>query len=316
MNLWLDSGKPNLAEHLLVYRPYASVLLSPEFSSRNLRLLSRSDNARGAVNSLKRLHLQNIKFDWDSGAYRGLVDLRLHCFCSSTSISIAQLVNILSSNPALITLKLSCLKITSSSDWSPTPVTLSCLQVLTLFYIDPKGLQFLLPLLILPGSSVKVGIGPTDLDSISSELERFFGRNSHVIALKLRQWKRSAFLTWLPFLTVLPRLDNLVLDSFHMDVGSDVGVGVDNPLLSVSPRLPSILFSKCTITLEGLKMLVVEHGTSLLRLESCVVSDGSGINMEDIQTSLLGAYPELQIVISNTSSAEHLEYCRMFNWTN
>ncbi|KAG8743911.1 hypothetical protein FRC12_014932 [Ceratobasidium sp. 428] len=268
------------------------------------------------MKSLKRLHLQNVKFDWDSGAYRGLVDLRLHCFCSFTSISIAQLVKILSSNPTLIILKLSCLEITSSSDWSPTPVTLSCLEVLALFYIDPDGLRLLLPLLVLPGSSVRVGIGPTDLDSISSELERFFGRNSHVTALKLRQWKRSAFLTWLPFLRVLPRLDNLVLDSFHMDAGPDVGVGVNNLLLSVSPRLPRILFSKCTITLGGLKMLIVEHGTSQLRLESCVVSDGSGINMEDIQTSLLDTYPELQIVISNTSSAEHLEYCRMFNWTN
>ncbi|KAG8683803.1 hypothetical protein FRC09_015840, partial [Ceratobasidium sp. 395] len=66
LNLWLESGDPSLARSLVVYRPNASMLLSPDGYSRHVTLLSRSDNAKRVLQSLGKLHLQNVLFDLDS----------------------------------------------------------------------------------------------------------------------------------------------------------------------------------------------------------------------------------------------------------
>ncbi|KAG8766845.1 hypothetical protein FRC12_006619, partial [Ceratobasidium sp. 428] len=163
LNLWLSGGTPSLAKSLTVYRPNASVLLSPNESSMDA-FRNYSANAHAMLLSLETLRLQNVKFDLGSLAYRGLVDLQLGCFCAwPSTFCISQLERIISASPKLATLKLDSIAITSPDDWvCPPPIVLNQLQTLSLSHMDPTSLRLLLPLLTSPCPLAKVAIGPTD----------------------------------------------------------------------------------------------------------------------------------------------------------
>ncbi|KAG9125560.1 hypothetical protein FRC07_007100 [Ceratobasidium sp. 392] len=313
LNLWLENGSQLLPKTLMVSRPKAGAMLSPTESKRTL--LSRSEYAQVMLKSLTRLHLQNVMFDWDSSAYHGLVELRLHSSCSRTSASISQLVGILSASPALIILELSYLDITSSPDWSSAPINLSYLRVFTLFEINWEGLRLLLPLISLPISPIEIGIGPTPFDMISNELEAFLIRAPHLIALKLKQHELYTFLNWLPLLRALPRLDALLLSDFCIDeLTAEVITAAQDPPNSM-PRLRMIMCSECMVSLEGLKAVVTGRGVESVYLGCCVTRRGSVNNLKAVRVSLLEANSELlRCTISDDSLTKKFKNLRLFDW--
>ncbi|KAG8694048.1 hypothetical protein FRC08_008736 [Ceratobasidium sp. 394] len=313
LNLWLEGGNPSLAKSLVVYRPNASMLLSPDGHSRNVTLMSRSDNATGILRSLSKLHLQNVMFDMDTSTYRNLVDLQLSCFCAPTPISIAQLADVLSANQALATLKLSSLTLTRPEGWShPAPIALSCVQVMNIFHLDPDSLRLLLPLISLTTASVAVGLGPAPFNQIHNEFKGLLTR-SNVTALYCWQDKGHPFPTWSSLWGLLPSLDNFVLDEFHMGDEPVVEENTSNPQSPPPPRLPSVLLLDCTVTLVGLTALIAKYGIQKLRIERCKISNGSEDGWEWTRASLLATYPELECTLSDIPSTGQLEYCRIFD---
>ncbi|KAG8740635.1 hypothetical protein FRC10_004093 [Ceratobasidium sp. 414] len=313
LNLWLEGGSPSLAKSLVVYRPNASMLLSPDGHSRNVTLMSRSENAMGIMQALNKLHLQNVILDMDSSTYRNLVDLQLSCFCAPTSISISQLADVLSANPALATLKLSSLTLTRPENWShPMPIALSCVQVMNIFHLDADSLRLLLPLISLPAASVAVGIGPVPFSQIRDEFKGLLTR-SNLTALYCWQDKGHTFPVWSSLLRLFPSLDNLVLDEFHMGDEPVIEESTSGSRPPPPPRLPSVLLLDCTITLVGLTALVAEYSIQSLRLERCKIFNGSEDGLEGTRASLSATYPELECTISGTPSTGQLEYCRIFD---
>ncbi|KAG8724650.1 hypothetical protein FRC12_024287, partial [Ceratobasidium sp. 428] len=110
LNYWLIGGSPNLADTLVVSRPNTLTLLSYAGQNENARIINHSESAKEMIRSLSNLRLQNTVFDWNSGIYCGLVHLQLSSPCTKIAISVSQLAHLLTSSPALRTLKLSSLR--------------------------------------------------------------------------------------------------------------------------------------------------------------------------------------------------------------
>ncbi|KAG9125563.1 hypothetical protein FRC07_007103 [Ceratobasidium sp. 392] len=313
LNLWLENGSQILSKTLMVSRPKVGAMLSPAESKRTL--LSRSEYAQVMLKSLKKLHLQNVMFDWDSSAYRGLVELRLDFSCSRTSVSISQLIGILSASSALSIIELSYLDITNLPEWSSALINLTYLRVFTLFEINWDGLRLLLPLISLPNSPIEIGIGPTPFGMISNELEGFLARAPHLIALKLKQYQFYTFLNWLPLLRALPRLDVLLLSDFCIDelTAQVITAAQDSP--NSMPRLRMVMCSECVVTLEGLKAVVTGRGVESVYLGCCVTRRGSVNNLKAVRVSLLEANSELlRCTISDDSLTKKFKNLRLFDW--
>ncbi|KAG9127730.1 hypothetical protein FRC07_010342 [Ceratobasidium sp. 392] len=316
LNLWFEKGDPSLAKTLLVFRPSADKLLCPNGQSRNGVLLSRSGNAMAILRSLTKLHLQNVKFDWDSGAYRGLVDLRLSTLCDNISMSVSQLADIISENPKIVTLKLRRLRITCTTDWDqPPPIELNCLKVLSLFFINSDSLRLLLPLIALPRAPSDLIVGLSICNDIHKELVQFFAR-SQMTTLYLYD-AGYPFSAWTSLLNSLPSPHNLVLHEFHMhDISTPEKITPEPLELTSPPRLPTVTLLQCTVTLEGLKNLVSNHNIQDLHLERCRVYRGAIDNpneLEGVRTSLLEVYPELKCNILDTDSGWQAFYRKAFD---
>ncbi|KAG8787555.1 hypothetical protein FRC12_015440 [Ceratobasidium sp. 428] len=293
LSLWLQKGSSSLAKSLMVYRSlaFARGLLSFNTSSMD-ELGGWSENTQAMMRSLSCLHLQNVHFDWDSSAYYGLVDLQLSCSSGPAYVSISQLANVLSANPALTTLKLRSLTITSSdNEPPPAPIVLNHLQLLCLSYIRPNT-KLLLPLLALTNPSVKVSIAPHNFSDIYSELESLVIR-SHIAELYCSQeYKHIAPGVWRSFLG-LPGPLSLILHQFSLEENLVAEELV--PTLSTCPL--DITLSDCYVNPEGLKAIVARSNVQSLCLAWCRMlqddddwdDDGllmSGFDFEE--------YPELQ----------------------
>ncbi|KAG8687405.1 hypothetical protein FRC08_011980 [Ceratobasidium sp. 394] len=311
LNLWLGSSNPDLVRFLRVYRPMASTILSSDGQSRNGMLATRSESAGGMLRSLSRLHLQNVKLDWDSGAFQDLVDLRL---AVTISVSVSQVADILSANPELSILKLSRLTITRPEGWrDPEPVLLRRLH--SLFFADMglDSLQLLLPLIGRSTPPTELGLGIVPLVPLHDDLRAFLTRTGATGLYCFHIMDRYSFPTWLSLLRSLPSLRNLVLNGFHMSnvPVNETGAVTSQP--SPSPHLPNITLLECKVTLEGLADLVAEHGIRCLRLENCQVLEGNDGNLEDLRASLLEVYPELNCIVSDMDSTVQWDYCHMFD---
>ncbi|KAG8687430.1 hypothetical protein FRC09_013489, partial [Ceratobasidium sp. 395] len=107
---WLD-GTTSRLKSLKVHLPNTQRTLHlARFSCEDETIDASSDDANGTF-PLTTLHLQNVKFDWRSGIYCGLTDLRLDFKCDIIDINISQLAHVLSSSPELTILKLSQLTV-------------------------------------------------------------------------------------------------------------------------------------------------------------------------------------------------------------
>ncbi|KAG9090225.1 hypothetical protein FS749_000733, partial [Ceratobasidium sp. UAMH 11750] len=307
LSLLLNGGSPNLLKTLIVHQPRVGGISHVSINT----LGDQPDNPRAVLGSLRKLHLKNINFEWDITAYRSLVDLQLSYPSSpnSTSICISQLVNMLVANPALSILKLSSLQITNAENWSqPPPIKLHCLQVLSLFYIHPEGLQLLLPLITLSIPSPKVCIGGTEFSRICSELEDFVAR-SHVAELYCYEDYHGWFSTWRSLFRIPSCVRTLGICRFFMR--DELIAAIKSERLA-TPHPSRVLLLGCMVRLEGLEILLEERNIQILHLEQCTVYDGRWRVLGDIPERLSEVHSGLECIVTDTVS-EEWERCSMFD---
>ncbi|KAG8686526.1 hypothetical protein FRC09_014070 [Ceratobasidium sp. 395] len=310
LNLWLAHGSTTLSKSLSVYRPKGERLLYSCGDGKHRRLKYQSDSANGVLSSLTTLHLDRVKFDWDSPAYRDLIDLRLDLPSQSPSISIPQLVTILTANPALSTLKLGRLKITSPEDWvPPAPVELNHLKVLNLIHLQPGSLRLLLPVISLPSASGELSVGLSLSGGSQDELENFLAR-SQMATLYCLCSESTVRRT----LVSLPCLDTLVLDHLEMseEPAAEENVVASQPMQY--SHISSVVLLSSVVNFTGLERFVTEHGVHTFSLEKCSVQKESSHDLQAMRTSLLELFPELGCSISDTDSTSRQSCRTMFNY--
>ncbi|KAG8793237.1 hypothetical protein FRC12_003454 [Ceratobasidium sp. 428] len=305
LNEWSTLDDVGAPVSLSVARPYSKRVLlipieeGPPYNRENLLL---------AFNSV---HLDCVKFDWASSAYRGLIDLRLS-FCRHVRISMPQLFNILSSCPGLHTLKLAKLRVNHVENWTqPDPIAMGHLKTINLTRMEIGSTSSLLSLIALPDFYTELGIEVTPTGSIDNRLVDFFTRSK---LATLYYWGPSGHLpyewAYLPF-RHLPRFRKLVLDSFFLVDAPEIQSSTPFSLSRLQTTLCSVIFLKSRLDFESWKNLVVSFGIQDLRLEICLPY-GAHRDMEGIRTSFLEVCPELRCSVSDVDSTKRHPFRVMF----
>ncbi|KAG8766772.1 hypothetical protein FRC12_006665 [Ceratobasidium sp. 428] len=303
LNLWLTSGSATLSKSLSVFRPSGEQLLYPYGRSKNGMLKSRSENANELLSSLSTLHLHRVKFDWHSGAYKNLIDLRLDLPCQNAPISVSDLAAILTSNPIISILKLGRLRVTSPEDWTPpAPISLKSLKVLNIANLQSDSLRLVLPLVALPSFPDKLSVGISVVDELQSELESFFVR-SQMTTLYCRCSGGSAWRARKTF----PCLDTLILYQFVMTDEPAAEEGTASSQLIQYTPISSIILLSSIVSFTGLERFVTEHSVQHISLEKC---EG---DLEHIQNLMMESHPELNCSISSIDSTSRWPCRTMFD---
>ncbi|KAG8737356.1 hypothetical protein FRC10_008294 [Ceratobasidium sp. 414] len=301
VNLWLDQGTSDLTRSLTVDQLSASNPLS--FKSQDTDGAAKTlTNAEEVLLSLDTLRLNGARFSWESGAYRGLVDLQIgfsvHEF---SSFSTSELACILTASPMMAVLKLENITVTRTDSWTqPAPIVLNCLEVLNLVEMSVESLQLLLPLIGLPRDCVELSVGIRVYDQIRNELEGFLDRAS-ITTLYCADGK-CGFQAWPSLLRSFPRLRTLVLDNF--DISERIPSSGTSPVFSQSTpsRLPRVILLSCQLMLKGVDSLIAKLGVCDLRIEEYKTFDPDyKEHCIEIKTSLLEAYPGLQFWLGHGS---------------
>ncbi|KAG8754158.1 hypothetical protein FRC12_011283 [Ceratobasidium sp. 428] len=302
LNLWSNCGYVDTPAFLLAEGPECS--LAPVTVVRNQG--KTYENLERMLLAVSNLHLDNARFDWTSSAYRGLVDLRLSLFPMAT-ISSSQLFSILSSCPALHTLKLGNLAVIRDVEarMQPDPVLMECLEVLQLTSMEANSVGWVLSLTTLPEFRAELSIS-VDLDSMEKRLAGVLTRSKFATFYWYCSFGFSTHTPWKYLLKHLPRSHTLVLHSFHLTPETWLGVSID--LSEFLPLFHSVVFLRCELELEVLKRFVVLLEPQELRFELCS-SFNTLQDMEYIRSSLLKTYPELRCSISDTDSTKKIA-CR------
>ncbi|KAG9110288.1 hypothetical protein FRC07_008208 [Ceratobasidium sp. 392] len=314
LDLWLARGNPNLARSLWVRRPYGTSTIPYPLQARNEGLIDCSQNLELMPQALEELELQRTRLDWDSIAYRGLVNLQLSFKVSDYGlippISLQELADVLLASPLLSTLKLSTLRIHHPKGSNhPAPVWLSCLRDLSIFYLRQKDLELLLSVIIIPETSTGLRIGLTPQDPLENSLERFL-LLSRATELYMYNWGKSleSNSVQLSFLKSMSHLRSLVLDNYTSEGSLIVHAHTDDtspPALSCIPR---VILLECHVALEGSKVLSEELQIKELRIEKCQSYAGGG-ELQVMSASLGEAYPETKCIVADTDSTENWGYC-------
>ncbi|KAG8792579.1 hypothetical protein FRC12_005630 [Ceratobasidium sp. 428] len=307
LNLWLAHGSTTLSKSLSIYRPKGERLLySYGVTSKHRQLKCQSENANGVLSSLSTLHLDRVKFDWGNCAYRDLIDLRIDLPSPNPSISMPQLITILTANPALSTLKLGRLKITSPEDWvPPAPVELNHLKVLNLIHLQPGSLRLLLPVISLPSASGELSVGLSLSGGSQDELQNFLARSQMAMLYCLC----SELSTLQRTLVSLPCLDTLILD--HLEISEEPAT--EENVVASQPmqhsHISSVVLLSSVVSFTGLERFVTEHGVQTLSLEKCSAHKESNHDLQAMRASLLELFPKLGCSISDTDST-YRQPCR------
>ncbi|KAG8679314.1 hypothetical protein FRC09_019051 [Ceratobasidium sp. 395] len=300
LNLWLSSGNPNLTKSLFISRQSSSILYC-DGESNIATLIKQSETAQTILQNLNKLHLQDVRFDWNSGVYRGLVDLQLSSFGATISISVSRLMDLFTANPTLSKLKLGHLKVIPTQGLShPAPITLSHLKALRLLHIDRISLQRLLPLIGPPDSSTELSVGFTSSGSID-DLSNFLV-TSHATMLYYSNRAETISPIWRSLLKSMSSLRHLVLrELVIIDPLSESNAAM--PHQQLFPYIASVTLQQCRVTFGGLKWLTDLFEIRDLRLERCFTAEADGRKLHDLQVPLLEAYPELKLTITDAISA-------------
>ncbi|KAG8722717.1 hypothetical protein FRC08_012596 [Ceratobasidium sp. 394] len=306
LNLWLEGSNTTPQRSLSIFQP--SDLGWSGTGTDEIRI-GLSERTEQALSPLSALHLQNFRFDWNNKIYHGLVDLRLWFYPDEVLISAAQLVGILTASPALQTLKLTGLRIhTPDGEEQPAPIVLPHLSVLNLVHLEDDSLSILLPL-ITSSAELSVGIGRTR--QTHQEILAFFNRSRvTVLYLRCREVLNSDHTpsVFASLFNSLPHLHTFIARKFV--ITADLG----HVQTFYGPS--NVTFLGCTVTFEGLKSFVAEHGTQNLRLENCMIPYQTSRREElgsRIRDSLLEVYPALQCSFSDADSTKNLPCRAMFH---
>ncbi|KAG8717621.1 hypothetical protein FRC08_007104 [Ceratobasidium sp. 394] len=299
---WISYDKFSIIKSLLVYRPgsWHFLFLQPHAE-------------QDMIPALHTLHLKNFAFNWDSHIYRGLVDLRLS-IAHSISISIPQFANLLSASRALAILKLKGVNVIYTEDsMQLAPIMMEHLKILNLVEVDPENAMVLLSLITLASPLVELGMAFSEHDTSANQLINFFSR-SRITTLYCLDYDDP--LAFRKHLKCLPHLRILVLH--HFDVADLLEDEANPPVPSHS--LPfsnpaTVILLESMVSLEYLKRFITEYNIRDLRLEKChvVTASSPGQDMDSVQTSLLGVYPDLQCSVSDTDSTWQLACRTMFD---
>ncbi|KAG8785898.1 hypothetical protein FRC12_017068 [Ceratobasidium sp. 428] len=301
LNLWFRRGTIEFPTSLALILPEYSDVLTVEGRSETF------ENMQRMLLSVRTLHLDWAKFDWDSNVYRNLVDLRIKL----NSISISQLAQILSANPALTTLKLAVTQLVyEDGPIELPPVILEHLEVLMAAAMKLEYVISMLSLITLPGPPIQFyGVPSSNLLKDS----RFFDFCSRSKIATLYCWDGDQ----LPpeFFQHLPYLRTLILHNFNLSTAPNSQSSTTATSLAPLSRPFDIILLGCTIDFEPLKQLVINSSTRKLQLQQCRVRNiaGSRQDIHEIRTLLLEAYPSLQCLISDFDSTQKLACRRIFD---
>ncbi|KAG9120433.1 hypothetical protein FRC07_004080 [Ceratobasidium sp. 392] len=313
VNLWLINGW-RLPKSLAVVRPNCPRVLSFKRGGYDGAFIEPTDNGGPTQSFPGMLRLKDVYLDWDFISYHDLVDLRLSFhFMSPNSVPTRNFIKALSASPSLTTIKLVNFSVTPTEEWSiDKPVMLNHLKVFSVVSLLSSSLVPLLHTFALPDSPVEVNIEAGDIGTVRQDLERVF-LNSQLSTLCLRfgELIHSALPLVRFLLSSLCNLDTLVLQSFCLNKYIKASATVDAPPQPTPATYnPAVVLLKCRVTLRGLQGLIDYCQIRDLRLEQCLVYGASGPTVEEIRTSLMKVYPELQCSVSDTDSTSHLS-CRI-----
>ncbi|KAG8781582.1 hypothetical protein FRC12_021737 [Ceratobasidium sp. 428] len=303
LKLWPDITGSALRS-LMVHLPNTRYTLYPTGFSSEDKIANTSSGDTKGMFPLTTLHLQNVKFDWSSGVYRNLTDLRLNLGHDDIEINASQIVDILSSSPELTILKLKSLAVNKVGDLeSFAPITLGRLKV---FYLD----ETYFPLDYMPLLSLVTLSGQNFTGTIHSTLQAFFARSK----LATLYWRHSCrpWRHWLSISRLISRLQTLVLDGLDMGHADKKALSSRSPS-AASSRIDCVILLNCAVNLEGLKTLLSMHKIRSLRLEKGTTTQGEGRDLHHVRRSLLEIYPELECSISDTDSTSNLPCRVMFD---
>ncbi|QRV80311.1 F-box-like protein [Ceratobasidium sp. AG-Ba] len=314
-NLWLGRGRSTLPRTLLAYHHpanYNAIVTSLPGGAQNQTFVERLDGKGDSLIFLHRLHLKAIMFDWSTGVYNHLVDLRIEFTPHKRGIiSISQFAQILSAGTKISTLKLRYVVLAGPKDWTHGgPIILDSLRVLTLSHLSNQSMNALLPLLSLSASGAECAIAGFKFESIYNELAGFFIR-SKITTLYFCPDEPETFLSWAPLLGLYPYMKTLVLGYAHFS--SDV-----HPALQLQKsyfnRSAVVILSSCVVTLSALKGLIDNHGILDLRLDKCTPNPLSTpvMNIRSMRERLIETHPELRCSVSDEDSTSQLACRTMF----
>ncbi|KAG8699250.1 hypothetical protein FRC09_006725 [Ceratobasidium sp. 395] len=221
------------SNHVDINFPTSLFVRGPEMhGSRPIRRLGGpSNNIEKMLLALTTLHLNYSRFEWDSNAYRGLVDLRLNVEMG-VSIPLPDLANILAACPGLAILKLQVgivgvVRIKGRTQ--PAPIKMKHLKVLNLYLMDANATALVLSLITLPGPGVELGISLAPYRALDSQLVSFFAR-SKVTTLVCESdryitstyWKRFLRCIGGPRILILCGTRSLQLEKCKVPPGQDL----------------------------------------------------------------------------------------------
>ncbi|KAG8790477.1 hypothetical protein FRC12_011800 [Ceratobasidium sp. 428] len=297
VNLWLTSGSPNLARLLSIFQPHTQMALSYADQSEGATTINQSENAKNMLRSLSMLHLQNVRLDWNSGAFRGLSQLRLTAPSHrEITISISQFSDILAANPALEMLELGNMRIVPRLEDSDhlSPILLRSLDTLSLLNLENDDLRLILPLISLPTSPPEFSILFTSANPIHSVLSDFLVRSKATFLL-CSNTSFNGPLTWLPVLRSLPHLSELIIENSYFPDEPPTEANWVSPLAYPA----SVTLSNCAITFGGLNIFIARHGIQNLKLQQCRELPDSHGGLENMKIALLNMHPGLNCTVTN-----------------
>ncbi|KAG8790839.1 hypothetical protein FRC12_010866 [Ceratobasidium sp. 428] len=281
---------------------------------------------------LNTLHLRHVEFQWESSIYHGLIDLQLDFDRGYALIPLPKLASILSSCPALATLKLAYLQVDSSMEWNQSPTVMQHLEYVNLVQMEPEDVFPVLSLITLPGPRTELGLKDSPMDTLDSGLAGFFER-SKVTTLYYtcrdcegdcggcpngRSCESGSFKASKFFPRYLPHVHTLILHELMLTISKVDHMNTLAPPTPLRSQLQNLILLDCTVDLETLKRLVLEIGVQELHLERCITNRllTRALQQQElqvIQSSLQEIYPHLRCRISRIDSTRKLSCRTIFN---
>ncbi|KAG8703720.1 hypothetical protein FRC09_003982 [Ceratobasidium sp. 395] len=331
LNVWSNRASTSLLKSLVVDRSQHR-LIDDLWITRDITTF---ENIEKMLHGLSTLHLRCTALDWDSSIYSGLLDLQLS-FNGNVWISTRELTNVLTSCPALTTLKIEKVQLEYVEGWVQPPIVMQHLEFVHLAHMLPGDASSVLSLITLPGPRVELGIILSQAGSLDSELAEFFVRSSITTlyqtypgscnsecdgCLNNQICEADTFKASKFFPQYLPHIHTLILDTFDLRTPPLNQSSIPALPPPLWPRLQNLVLVDCRIGFEVLRRLVYEIGVQNLHIE-----EHTGYNfpagylqphdeLQKILASLQEVYPHLHCEVSDLSnSTKQQAYRTVFDW--
>ncbi|KAF8601499.1 hypothetical protein BDV93DRAFT_232223 [Ceratobasidium sp. AG-I] len=274
LNLWLEKGSLRSVRKLYLSAKTATLV----FPETNMRL---SDRFSQCLRRISNLFLCSVGLDWSSVAFDRLRAIRLVGLPLVCCPSVVQLARVLSTCPGLWSLDLEHITFPASSDATPEPVELRCLQYICLKEVDISSV-----LVVISAKSGELVIELRDIinDDMLEALLSFARRSSiSKLALTLSDTRSDQALSRLlhPVTSPLLGIQRLTLgymslrDSELNDLATHSFDRNDALLSSVSivttiqPRTLELWICTINTTPEALRDAIFTYPWQRLTLSDC-----------------------------------------------